>query len=1420
MSLDLRPYQQEAVDAVLEYWNTWDDEDFEDAAEFTGCKQCVLKMACGTGKSRVMIKIAESILSSFSVSEEDEEEQEERGKIILFVFPSLSLQDQFQRDYLLTYFPEINTLGVCSAQDISHEIGNEKGSEKEEETRQLLTISNTTDLQRIRSFLEEEEDEDEDEEEFASSKPKLLCVTYHSLQNLEDLLIEMDIRATAMMFDEAHWTKKQFFNAERTNRICERQLFVTATPTEEMREYGICGPIVYDYSCARAIEDGFLSPFELRFLFHCDKNATQSRVQTMMKVAEETGNKRVLAFCSRVHVSGNDDDFDKEEDGDDEDSSLQEETENKKVSVSEFTTECISREISHVFRLDASVNMVNRRSLLSEFANTPGNELAVLSSCKTIGEGVDTKNANMIYFVDSKKSYVDIIQNIGRGLRKEENKLTTVLIPVFVDVNEYQEVKGNAEKVNELFIQSMSELKNDFSRISAVCAALKCDDEELFYQCLQSMTHSKKKQETNDDNDDGSLKSKDSSSFGEKNTKVKMSLSFSEDLLLQWEIQDNVDWKEKEEYRSEKCFSSVVSAVFKKSGMEIWMEKLQLLKEFIDQNQRRPINRAKEENEKFLSRWLSNQLKNYKKCEHGMKDHARREVWKQFMEEYSEFFLSTEEEWSRNFNKLKEFIDNNQRRPVQKAKEENEKFLGIWLCRQLKNYKNCKDGMKDVDRREIWKQFQEEYSEFLATPEEEWIRNLNQLKEFIDNNQRRPSTIAKEENEKFLANWLSTQLTNYKKCAQAMKDPARRDIWKQFMDEYSEFIATQEEEWSRNFKKLKKFIDQNQRRPVQKAKEENEKLLANWLSHQLKNYKKCSHGMKDPARREVWEKFMDEYSEFIATQEEEWIRNFNQVKDFIDQNQKRPSEKSKEENEKFLANWLSNQLTNYKKCAQAMKDPARREIWETFIDKYCEFFVSPEEEWNRNFNQLKEFIDQNQRRPINRAKEENEKFLGKWLSGQLTHYKKCAHGMKHLSRRKLFEELVNSNKSLFPNFEIVESNSKEEDENEFTKAQLNQLNNQKSRFDEWKNYLLENKRLPTSKESSRLQKLVRDFDKWLKDPSPHLSSLLQEYKEFIESEPVVHLFSSSINKKKKLKNPVDDDSDSLSSSHSPPSKKPRIRSEIEFRPVDASYFINNKQNENVSRSESSSLSAKQQLLPFNLEINPFKEKTNSILRDKCLLLQQKQPIRMLTLDSSNLRTCRTLQESIPSIECWVVERDEDTFRKQHSVAQELSSSSSCKIRLLQQPMSLMEFVQSSSFLQEMKQLVRLTKQPFFQVVYFDFCGSISDQDVLPFLKRGIVGNGTLLAFTFCKRDARGGSKFTDRLQDFLHSIESALEEMDTYFPCGISEIECYHYAGKFDAATQEDELIHHHHNTAMCTIFCKVLDLTDSHYSEMKHFVA
>lgn len=1273
--MSLRTYQQEALRSALlhlRFVDPNDDEEeeelFYDENDFDEIRKCVLKLACGTGKSI----IKKHLLQHF----------DPLGGLVICVFPSLALRDQFHSEYLTG----IPSLGVCSEQDFTGEEKNGLEDEEEEGHQQQQT---TTSPESIREFLLSEIDSkqttfsenakrllemvDEDDSElledhwkFRTAPLKCITVTYHSLELLETILLSLReeeekseddefseddfhqepnkyFQPSLMIFDEAHWTSKSYFCAARTDKVCKHQVYLTATPSTKMREEECCGPIVYDYSCARAIEEGYLAPYNLHFLFHANHDVQKSRVDILQKVAESTGNKRVLAFSSRVNPGLlEEEEFVEEEDDNATDHESCSSTKNEKsyVSVSEFVNECLAKGIQNVWKMDASVKRTDRRKILEEFAAVPDDELAILSSCRTIGEGIDTKNANMVYFVDSKKSTIEIIQNIGRGLRKtspDDDRVTTVLIPVFIDMEEYADARGDVEKVNAIFTKSLTQCKGDFSMIANVCAALKCDDEEMFHRCILNYSSKEETGENGSEksssllDDAGNDKDADSQKSRKQSS---LKFEFSKELFLEWNLEESC-FQEGDERRKDWSIG-LANSVFKKSSGEIWLQHLNSLKEFIDQNKRRPAKGAKEEKEKFLVNWLGHQLKNYKKCVQGMKDPARRKIWKHFMNEYSEFFVSTEELW---------------------------------------------------------------------------IHNLKFLKVFIDQNQKRPSHTAKEENEKFLASWLSAQLTNFKKNEYGMKYNVRCEFWKQFMEDYSKYFLSPEEEWAGNFDALTTFIDQNKRRPSKKAKDKNEKFLGIWLSWQLAGYKNYDHGMQDSARRELWNTFQEKYFEYFMSPEEKWISKLKLLKIFINQNQRRPSSISKKDtNEKILGIWLTAQLTKHNKYKERMKCPALHALWKQFMEDYSDYFITQEEEWINNLKSLKTFIDRNQKRPLTKETEDvNEKFLGKWLSHQLLNYKKCKAAMKDFTRRKLFEEFVNLNKPLFPNFEFVELKIKE---NELTKVQLNQLNNQQKRFEDWKNYLLEHKRLITQKENPRLQNLIYEFNNWLKDPPPHLSSLLQEYKEFIESEPVAHLFVSSSKPTKRKKDVLfeeGEESSSISSESISVVKKPRVYKSKEgttFQEIDCSKVCNNNSTTSSSRgngSSSNNSSKPNLLLPFNLEKNPFKEATNEVLVSKLFggdfSLQEKDEIRVLTLDGEFLRTTSTFLSKNASIKIDVAEMDEETFRKQSWLLKEKKWDDRVSLHFG----SLQEFGKSK----ELETRIRVhakkhreTCRPYYQVIVY------------------------------------------------------------------------------------------------------------------------
>ena len=96
----------------------------------------------------------------------------------------------------------------------------------------------------------------------------------------------------------------------------------------------------------------------------------------------------------------------------------------------------------------------------------------------------NTKNANMIVFVDSKNSYTEIIQNIGRICRKNKDttQLATILLPIMINSNKYKECKNVLEQ--DSVIRNEICKTGDFNAILNVLSALRQEDPYIFELCL------------------------------------------------------------------------------------------------------------------------------------------------------------------------------------------------------------------------------------------------------------------------------------------------------------------------------------------------------------------------------------------------------------------------------------------------------------------------------------------------------------------------------------------------------------------------------------------------------------------------------------------------------------------------------------------------------------------------------------------------------------------------------------------------------------------------------------------------------------------------------------------------------------------------------------------------------------------------
>ena len=411
------------------------------------------------------------------------------------------------------------------------------------------------------------------------------------------------------------------------------------------------------------------------------------------------------------------------------------------------------------------------------------------------------------------------------------------------------------------------------------------------------------------------------------------------------EDEDDLEEKVNEEYelRYELIYDSLGNCL-----IDIWEEKLNRVKKWIDKNKKKPSGKTKNQEEKKLGHWIQYQIKNYKNHMNGMTDTEKRKKWGEFIqdEKYKRYFLSNDEVWNLNLLKVKEWIDINNKKPYDASESKEEIFLSKWISHQIKNYKDCSHSMTDTEKRKKWGEFiqDEKYKRYFLSNDEVWNLNLLKIKKWIDINNKKPSGASESKKEIFLSKWISHQIKNYKNCIYGMKNTEKRKQWREFIqdEKYKRYFLSNDEVWNLNLLKIKKWIDINNKKPSYNSKNEEEKSLGMWISHQIKNYKDCKKIMKNIKNRQKWENFIknEKYCLYFLSNDEVFNINFQKFKEWIDINNKKPSKHSTNTDEKSLSMWISHQIKNYKNFEQGMINTERRKkIQDLCLDvKYKKYF--------------------------------------------------------------------------------------------------------------------------------------------------------------------------------------------------------------------------------------------------------------------------------------------------------------------------------------------------------------------------------------------------------------------------------------------------------------------------------------------------
>jgi superfamily II DNA or RNA helicase len=323
--------------------------------------------------------------------------------------------------------------------------------------------------------------------------------------------------------------------------------------------------------------------------------------------------------------------------------------------------------------------------------------------------------------------------------------------------------------------------------------------------------------------------------------------------------------------------------------------------------------------------------------------------------------LNGKEIWHKKFEELKLHLDTHKKKPT--------KITNLrcheWFIHQKQNFKNkVKIMAYDENVYNEWKNFIEsdKYSHYFDNTTKIWFKKFNEFKLFLDENKKLPiDNIA-------LRNWHSHQVDNYKTNMYNMKIKIINDTWTEFLNDenYNKYFITTEEKWLRNFRLVKEYYDIHKTLP-------NDKLRV-WTYTQNTNLKTNKDAMGNEKLKKIWTDFLNE------TESKKRINNFNEdlnlLKQYIDENEKLPDDDNKN-----LQNYIRRQKNAFNKDKLSDEN---KNLWIEFIEEYKIYFMSAQDIWTENLNNLKNFIKENNKTP---TKTTNEK-LCTWFEHQKKNFKK------------------------------------------------------------------------------------------------------------------------------------------------------------------------------------------------------------------------------------------------------------------------------------------------------------------------------------------------------------------------------------------------------------------------------------------------
>ncbi|MXV78331.1 DEAD/DEAH box helicase [Candidatus Poribacteria bacterium] len=437
-TFSLRDHQKEAFDDVI---NGFKDSD-----------RGKLIMACGTGKTFTALRIAEDIAGI--------------GGRVLYLVPSIGLFAQAMREWAEQQAIPHRYIGICS--------DTKAGKANEDVTLMELEFPVTTDEIVISEALQRSNSTDDED------SMRVVFCTYQSLPKVAEAQEAGAPEFDLILCDEGHRTTgidkpddktSPFVLVHDTERIrAKKRLYMTATPrlytqgaktkaakhdidVFSMDDPNTYGPEFHRLPFSKAVTQELLSDYKVVVLAMSEQRvqgtlhnylsnggsevniSDAAKIVGCWRALQNPERKspdddtikpltRAIAFTNTIRSSQN---LEKHWNGIIE-SAIEETPEESRPA----NFKC---ETAHV---DGTKNALDRKRLIEWLKGDTDDVCRILSNARCLSEGIDVPALDAVLFMSPRNSHVDIVQAVGRVMRKAPDKeygyiVLPVAIPPGVD---------------------------------------------------------------------------------------------------------------------------------------------------------------------------------------------------------------------------------------------------------------------------------------------------------------------------------------------------------------------------------------------------------------------------------------------------------------------------------------------------------------------------------------------------------------------------------------------------------------------------------------------------------------------------------------------------------------------------------------------------------------------------------------------------------------------------------------------------------------------------------------------------------------------------------------------------------------------------------------------------------------------------